>query len=106
MKITIEAEAKELAGLLLALQDRQEERKLDSKIGSSLNGIDPPMNILRIDRRIGGGGPGGYADLVCSLSIQDFGDAIKALQGIESNLSALCTFLENRSMHLGLKTEL
>lgn len=101
MKLIIEAEPKEIATLVLALQGQREDSG-----GNSSVICNPPLNILIRDQWGGPGGTssgsycgaGNYSRIGGIIQIEDFCSAVQALQNIDGTLAALRALLENGSV--------
>ena len=97
MNITISGTPKEIAALVLAVQERQEVDLYSSR---------PPMDIrLLYDGGLGGGGSGQQSNLCCFVRIEDFGSAIKALTDIKSSLERISSLIKNGNISFSVESK-
>ena len=96
MEITIKGDSKEIAALVVGIQERQGS--------AALNCAGPPVNIIRSDFGFrGSGGPSYNSSVLGSVTIENFGNAIEALTDIKGVLCNLCSLIENSGVSLPIE---
>jgi hypothetical protein len=115
MEISIKGDPKEIAALVLAVQERQKrdareiELAIDGqKISQDMSLYDswPPMDIRLIDDRgRGSGGSGQQSNLCCFIRIEDFKRAIEALGDVKTSLERLSSLIEDRNISLSVESK-